>query len=334
MVFLCNLRQGIFPRHLRESAFLLDHERDEALPKLHVHLEGRRHLEDDEQYWFLHALSSATHRLVLSYAAHEADGSPIERSSFLDEVERLVPGLRARARRRRFAISCRRSTAAESEEEFLAGLVSACAAHATKARAQVAGGRLCRVASRGRARTLPRLFRFAAPARRPAWAMRRFSPGSVSATAPFPPPSCKAMWIARFSGSRNIACAWRPSSKNSARSTAGRSCTAYWNASTAANSAIPVSRCIWKTHNSTRCGRRVEHDLEERLAQEPRFANKAKFLRDIEWESLRRMMRRFIRNEIQRAGERQIYPAYFEQRFDRIMQVCSGWAITPSACKA
>ncbi len=122
-LYLCNLRQGIFPRHLRESAFLLDHERDEALPKLHVHLEGRRHLEDDEQYWFLHALSSATHRLVLSYAAHDADGSPAERSSFLDEVERLVPELHGKARTANFRDLVPRLTDAESEEEFLAALV-------------------------------------------------------------------------------------------------------------------------------------------------------------------------------------------------------------------
>ncbi len=103
-----------FPRHLRESAFLLDHERDEALPALHVHLEGRRHLEEDEQYWFLHALSSATHRLVLSYASHDADGSPFERSSFLDEVERLLPDLRDAGARRRISRYC---TAADRRGE-------------------------------------------------------------------------------------------------------------------------------------------------------------------------------------------------------------------------
>ena len=59
----------------------------------------------------------------------------------------------------------------------------------------------------------------------------------------------------------------------------------------------------------------VESTLQERLAREPRFANRAQFLREIEWESLQRMMRRFLANEILRAGRRQTHPAFFEQRF-------------------
>ncbi len=60
----------------------------------------------------------------------------------------------------------------------------------------------------------------------------------------------------------------------------------------------------------------VAHDLEDRLAREPRFANRPPFLRDIERESLLRMMRRFLENELRRASERPFHPALFEQRFD------------------
>ena len=122
VVFLCNLLQGIFPRRQRESAFLLDHEREETLRDLQVLIDTRKHLEDDEQYWFLHALSSATHRLVLSYPQHDLDGMPFEKSAFLDEVDAVLPELPAQARRTSFRELAPALADAESGEEFLAGL--------------------------------------------------------------------------------------------------------------------------------------------------------------------------------------------------------------------
>ncbi len=128
VVFLCDLREGAFPRHLRESAFLLDDERARDLPALNMPLSPRRHLEEDERYWFLHAVNSATHRLVLSYPAHASDGAAFERSCFLDAVTRIAPELQQESpwvRATRFRDLTPPLAEAETREEFLAALVAA-----------------------------------------------------------------------------------------------------------------------------------------------------------------------------------------------------------------
>jgi ATP-dependent helicase/DNAse subunit B len=95
VVFLADMREGHFPRHQQESPFLMDHERLEALPAMQVHLVARKHLEQDEPYWFIHALRAASHRAVLSFAQCAADGTPLEHSCFLDAVGQVVPAWEA-----------------------------------------------------------------------------------------------------------------------------------------------------------------------------------------------------------------------------------------------
>ncbi len=127
VVFLCDLREGSFPRHLRESTFLLDDERGRDLPALKMPLSPRRHMEEDERYWFLHAVNSATHRLVLSYSAHSSDGTAFERSCFLDTVTRIAPELRDASRWVRttqFRDLTPPPAEAETREEFFAALVA------------------------------------------------------------------------------------------------------------------------------------------------------------------------------------------------------------------
>jgi ATP-dependent helicase/DNAse subunit B len=128
VAFLCDLREGAFPRHLRESAFLLDEERERDLPGLQMPLSPRKHMEEDERYWFLHAVNSASHRLVLSYPAHSADGTAFERSSFLDEVVRIAPELQPGTpfvRATQFRDLVPPLAEAEHAGDFLAGLVMA-----------------------------------------------------------------------------------------------------------------------------------------------------------------------------------------------------------------
>lgn len=59
----------------------------------------------------------------------------------------------------------------------------------------------------------------------------------------------------------------------------------------------------------------LEAELRDLLQQEPRFTNRPAFWQDIEWESLSRMLRRFLAREIARAGERGAHPAWFERHF-------------------
>ncbi len=131
VVFLCDLREGAFPRHLRESAFLLDEERERDLPALmQTPLSPRRHMEEDERCWFLHAVNSATHRLVLSYPVYAADGAVFEASSFLEAVRRVAPELDAKAPSEIVHVTEFRDVVpplsrAETRVEFIAALVSA-----------------------------------------------------------------------------------------------------------------------------------------------------------------------------------------------------------------
>lgn len=315
VVFLCHLLQGVFPRHLRESAFLLDHERDEALPQLNVHIEGRRHLEDDEQYWFLHALSSATHRLVLSYAAHDADGSPLERSSFLDEVAYVAPGLNAAARTTSFRDVMPPLPAAESPEEFLAALAYGLRTERDDDRRRtLAAAYTAYPQAQGAGAALAQLFRHASDDMAPqlcdeiiacmAHRQRSFSASELQGYF-----DCPYLWFGAY-GLRVGSIIEEFGPLDRGQILHGALEKFYRDRQAYTGQPVHLEGCtleeLWPE---------VEEDLLARLQQEPRYLNRPQFLRDIEWESLRRMMRRFLGNEIERAQQRRTHPAYFEQRF-------------------
>ncbi|HEY3417378.1 MAG TPA: hypothetical protein VGM23_10890, partial [Armatimonadota bacterium] len=160
VVYLCNLLEGAFPLHQRESAFLMDHEREEALRDLHVPLDPRRRLEDDEQFWFLHAVSTAINRLVFSYPQHDANGSALERSSFLDALDAVIPTLGEHARRTTFREVVPPLPHAESKEEYLAGLALAlCTQRDTEAQLQAIAAYTACPQTRGAASELGAQFR-------------------------------------------------------------------------------------------------------------------------------------------------------------------------------
>ena len=315
VVFLCNLLQGVFPRHLRESAFLLDHERDESLPELNVRIEGRRHLEADEQYWFLHALSTATHRLVLSYAAHDFDGTPIERSSFLDEVDRLVPQLRETARKADFRDVVPPLVAAESADEFTAALVYGLRTERREeGRAALTAAYAAYPAAPGPLNPLARLFRPAvddeATLRTTEILTRlqqRRHPYSASELQGYV--DCPLLWFGAFClRVGTIEEEFGPLDR-------GQILHGVLEKFYRDHQKRPGQPVHLEDYLLDELWPEVEADLQERLTQEPRFLNRPQFLRDLEAESLRRMMRRFLRNEILRAASRRTHPAFFEQRF-------------------
>jgi len=313
VVFLCNLLQGVFPRHQRESAFLLDHEREENLRDLQIVIDTRKHLEDDEQYWFLHALSSATHRLVLSYPRHDAAGAPLERSLFVDEVERLVPELAASARITGFGDAIPPLREAESREEFLAGLAHGLrTAHTPEARHEVAA------AYTGSFQTfgvpLAALFRCA-----------EVSPAQLSGV------ETRALLAARtrpYSASELQAYLDCPFLWFGAHGLKVGAIHEEFSALDRGQILHAVLEKLYRDHQTYRgepvhlenytlddLWPEVEIDLRRRLEHEPRYTNRAAFLRDIEWESLTRLLRRFLQAEIDRACTRRTHPAYFEQEF-------------------
>ena len=315
VVFLCNLLQGAFPRHQRESAFLMDHEREASLRDLQILIDTRKHLEDDEHYWFLHALSSATHRLVLSYPRHDLDGSAYERSAFLDESEQVLPGLTASARASTFKEVAPPLAQAESRQEFFAGLAYGLRTEREAApRNALAAAYAGCPAVHGAASTLTDLFgraRGCLPILTDpsvltgiASRQRAFSASELQQYL-----DCPFLWFGRAClraepVSEEFSPLDRGTVIHAVLEQLYRSRQQYAGEPVFLGDADPEA--LWLE---------VEAHLRERLEQEPRFQNRASFLRAIEWDSLRRMMRRFLDHELERARTRRTHPAFFERRF-------------------
>ena len=313
VVFLCNLLQGVFPHHQRESAFLLDHEREEALPALRIALDPRRHLEEDEQCWFLHAFSSAGERLYLSYPRHDAAGSPLERSIFMDEVLHIVPTLETAAQRTQFRDVAPPLEEAEQSGEFLARLaLEVRTARDDEARARAEAAYTAAIPAYGQA--FAALFRRAAPT--PATLTTSAVLALLAArTRPFSASElqvyldCPFHWFgANCLGVEEI------SEEFSAldRGLILHAVLEQLYRDLQPRPGVPV---VLNEEQLTALWPRVQDDLRTRLEREPRFANRAAFLRDIEWERLCRMLQRFLKNEVARAQTRRLHPAYFEHHF-------------------
>lgn len=315
VVFLCNLLQGVFPRHQRESAFLMDHEREESLRDLKILIETRKHLEDDEQYWFLHALSSATHRMVLSYARHDADGAPYERSSFLDESEKVLPGFTEAAKQTTFKEVVPPITDAESTREFLAGMAYGLRTErSTAGRIQLAaaytGCPLVHGASSLLAGVFQRALGHSATLTDPgvlAGITARQRPYSASELQSFL--DCPFLWfVGNCMRVAPVVEEFSPLDRGTILHAVLE--RLYHAHQLQPGESVNLSDCDPET-----LWLEVEAHLRALLESTPRFQNRAQFLRDIEWDSLRRMMRRFLDAEIERAQVRHTHPAFFERRF-------------------
>lgn len=319
VVFLCGLLEGAFPLHQRESAFLMDHEREGVLRDLAIPIETRRHLEEDERYWFLHALSSATHRLVLSHAAHDAAGGALERSSFLDEVERILPALPAQARTTAFCEVVPPLTAAESDEEFLAALaLGVRTAREASVGVEIAAAYSGYAAAHGSPAALGALFRRAreGPAQLTtpdalARIADRARPYAASELQQYL--DCPFLW---FSG---VCLGVRPMQEEFDALDRGLILhgvleTLYRSRQQAEGEPVHLEEetvdALWPE---------VSADLHARLEAEPRFRNRPPFLKAIEREEFNRLLRRFLAREIARARARPAHPAYFERNFSCVL---------------
>jgi ATP-dependent helicase/DNAse subunit B len=99
-VFVCGLQEGEFPAGGSSEPFLSDADRREIAQASGLALPLREHQLDRERYLFYVCASRAERRLVLSARTCGEEGEPEAQSFFLDDVERLFPGLRRSARRR------------------------------------------------------------------------------------------------------------------------------------------------------------------------------------------------------------------------------------------
>lgn len=313
VVFLCDMLEGSFPRHMRESAFLMDHERDEELPKLDISIEPRKHLEDDEQFWFLTALSTATHRLVFSTHLHDTGGSMLERSSFMDEVERILPELPGTATTSTFREVTPPVMQAENRAEYLEGTALGLrTAREGTAKEEVAAA----YAACAERAELIALFRrsFTPPAELnnlEIQAQLHQRARSFSASELQNYLDCPFKWFAS-----NCLALSEISEEYSAldRGIVLHGVLEGLFRAHQPNPGVPVNLSdftldeLWPE---------VSKMLRELLEKEPRFHNRRQFLKDIETERLLRMLRRFLISELERARTRSVHPAFFELSFGR-----------------
>jgi ATP-dependent helicase/DNAse subunit B len=102
-VFVCGLQEGEFPAAGGSDPFLSDGDRREIAAASGLALPLREDQLERERYLFYVAASRAERRLVLSARVSGEEGEAEQPSFFLDDVERIFPGLRETARRRSLA---------------------------------------------------------------------------------------------------------------------------------------------------------------------------------------------------------------------------------------
>jgi ATP-dependent helicase/nuclease subunit B len=94
LAIVLGLNEGVFPARPRSTALLTEADRAE-LEKLDLSLNNnsRRQLGRERFYAYL-ALTRARERLVLTAAQQDTDGTPLNPSPFLAQLQRLFPGLK------------------------------------------------------------------------------------------------------------------------------------------------------------------------------------------------------------------------------------------------
>lgn len=102
-VFVCGLQEGEFPAGSASDPFLSDADRREIAQASGLVLPLREDQLERERYLFYVCASRAERQLVLSARVSGEEGEAEQPSFFLDDVERIFPGLRKAARRRSLA---------------------------------------------------------------------------------------------------------------------------------------------------------------------------------------------------------------------------------------
>jgi ATP-dependent helicase/DNAse subunit B len=102
-VFVCGLQEGEFPAGGASDPFLSDADRREIAGASGLALPLREDQLERERYLFYVCASRAERLLVLSARVSGEEGEAEQPSFFLDDVERVFPGLRDNARRRSLA---------------------------------------------------------------------------------------------------------------------------------------------------------------------------------------------------------------------------------------
>jgi len=92
-VFVLGLTEGLFPRRSPVDPLFPDDQR-RALAARGLDIRPRLEAHEEEAYLFHLAVSTASKRLYLCYPDTDAEGSPLLRSFYVDEAERLLPALR------------------------------------------------------------------------------------------------------------------------------------------------------------------------------------------------------------------------------------------------
>jgi len=101
MLFLCGMGEGVFPKPSRPQPLLAERERRELALSCGLVLPGEQDALAAERYLLYAIASRPEERLTLSWHAADADGMPLARSLFVEDVcDLFEEGLHARTSRR------------------------------------------------------------------------------------------------------------------------------------------------------------------------------------------------------------------------------------------
>ncbi|HEY3304422.1 MAG TPA: PD-(D/E)XK nuclease family protein [Candidatus Binatia bacterium] len=89
-LFIVGLNEGIFPRTIREDAFLRDRERELLETVLGYKVATKLGGFDEERLLFTLLVGAAGEKLYCLYQRNDESGRPLARSWYLDELERAV----------------------------------------------------------------------------------------------------------------------------------------------------------------------------------------------------------------------------------------------------
>jgi ATP-dependent helicase/nuclease subunit B len=93
-LFLLHLNERVFPRHIREDAFLRDPIRRMLDADLGYKIQEKLAGFEEEQLLFYLLANAARERLTLVTLRTDEAGRPLVPSGYLDEVRRIAPGLK------------------------------------------------------------------------------------------------------------------------------------------------------------------------------------------------------------------------------------------------
>ena len=216
-LFVLGMNEGVFPRTIREDAFLRDRDREVLERDLGYKVSQKLTAFDEEKLLFTLLVGAARERLYCSFQRADDSGRVLAPSWYIDELKRALDDNGRQSETISIPRSITEKTATPPFDRQIYCLPAELAIRLTlEAQDPTALVEACAVAA-GALQTRPQGRRRNRSKQRPlAWLRRHARPdstatGNISPSAAFRRPRSKPMPAARFSFSRAMCLAWNRS---------------------------------------------------------------------------------------------------------------------------